>query len=88
MMWGYGYNSGFMPWGMLTGSLMMVLVTVGVILLIRYLFRSGQWQDGHQTSAFQAPQDAMSILKERYAKGEITREEYVGMREDINNDKG
>jgi len=30
--------------------------------------------------------DALEILKERYARGEITKEQYVMMREDLKNE--
>ena len=37
----------------------------------------------HKTPDVQDPQDPLEILKRRYARGEITREEYETMKEDI-----
>jgi len=55
-----------------------ILLIVGVILLIVWLVRqSGKPIRGH------AEETALDILKKRYAKGEIGKEEYERMKKDI-----
>jgi putative membrane protein len=50
------------------------------VLLIRWLIQntSGKGQTGVRTGS-----NAMDILKERYAKGEISRDEFESMKKDI-----
>jgi putative membrane protein len=56
---------------------LVVLPWIGIIFLIAYLIIREQKQPppGGRTPA--------EILEERYAKGEITREEYLRMKEDL-----
>jgi putative membrane protein len=66
-----------MPWyGMFFGPLMMiaVLVTVVVVavLLVRWLGGSGQSTPLH----YPPGRTALDILKERFARGEIDKEEF------------
>ncbi len=72
MMGGFGFG------GMLFGGLMMlafwVLVIVGGIWLVITLTRSGQ------AVASSSSVKPLDTLKERYAKGEITKEQYEEMR--------
>ncbi len=76
--WGWGYYGG---WGSWLGPLFMliftVLVVIGLVLLIRYLVGQGRPAGGG------GGRQPMDILKERYARGEITREQYERMRDDL-----
>ena len=73
-----------MPWfwgvGMLLGMgvfvLFWVLVLAGLALLIRWL-----WVQARPTA--RAEESALDILKRRYARGEITREEFETIRRDL-----
>ena len=73
-----------MPWfwgvGMLIGmgafALFWVLVLAGVALVIRWL-----WVQARPTA--KAEESALEILKRRYARGEITREEFETIRRDL-----
>ena len=73
-----------MPWfwgvGMFLGMglfvLFWVLVLAGLILLIRWL-----WVQARPTA--KAEESALEILKRRYARGEITREEFEAIRRDL-----
>ena len=75
---------GQMPWfwgmGMLLGMavffLFWALVLAGLVLLIRWL-----WVQARPT--FRADESALEILKRRYARGEITREEFESIRRDL-----
>ncbi|MGV7223308.1 MAG: SHOCT domain-containing protein [Nitrospinales bacterium] len=68
-MMGYGYGGGFM-W-------LIVLVLVGVV--IYFLLQSSK-SKGSAVSTTETPLD---ILKKRYAKGEIDKEEFDRKKEDL-----
>jgi len=75
MMGGWG-----MGWlGMIFMMAFWILVIVGLVFLIKWLIQStrGAKEVGHGTSR------ALEILKERYARGEITKEEFEQMKKDI-----
>lgn len=74
--WGYGGPGFFgMGWGML---LFWGVVIVGVILLLR-------WRSGSDSDRPPAPpnQGALEILAQRYARGEIERDEFEQKRRDL-----
>jgi putative membrane protein len=77
--YGYGYGPSMMAGGGWIGLLLMgffwLLVTVGVILLIVWVVRSGS--HGGRSAGTAAHDDACGIAKVRYAKGEITKEQYL-----------
>ncbi|MCD6297037.1 MAG: SHOCT domain-containing protein, partial [Deltaproteobacteria bacterium] len=56
------------------------LMITGIVLLIRWLVQTtgGRGQSGVGTGS-----KAMDILDERYARGEITRDEFESMKRDI-----
>lgn len=79
---------GFGLGGMLFGGLMMlafwIIVIVGVIWLVAALARGG-FTGARQASAG-APtigQTTVDILKARYARGEITKEQFEEMKRDL-----
>lgn len=77
MGWG-GYGWGW--WGILMGIAMLlfwVLVIGGIAWLVISLLRQGQ------PAVSTGGGRALDILQERYAKGEITREQYEQMRRDL-----
>ena len=84
MYWGPGF--GWM--GMMFGGLMMLLfwgVLIALaIVAFRAFTRSGGWpsRDVNRTAA-RSEDNALTILKERYAKGEIDKEQYERMRADL-----
>ena len=69
-------------WGMGFGWIFMILfwalVILGILALARWLFSPGG--SGGSGGSGRAPLD---ILKERYARGEINREQYEQMRRDL-----
>jgi len=84
MMWAHGYGMGLGWMGMLFGGLMMLLFWGGLIALIffaaRALARSGSDQSHTPPPA---GSKAVDILKERYARGEITKEQFEEMKRDL-----
>lgn len=68
------FDDGFWLWG-LFGSLFMIAFWAGIIFLIVALVRRGSSR-GATTSRG----SALRILEERYAKGEIDRDDFVERR--------
>jgi putative membrane protein len=65
--WGWGH--------MAFGGITMVLVWIGIILLIVFLVRGlGGLSSPRETHP--PRQSALEVLQERYARGEINKEEY------------
>ncbi len=72
-------NWGNYGWGMGSGWIFMVLFWALVILGIVYIVQAVSRKAG-QSGAEETPLD---ILKKRYAKGEITKEEFERMKDDL-----
>jgi putative membrane protein len=76
--WGWGMHP--MWWGawgfgmMFMMGLFWVLVIVGIVLLIRWL--PGQGKGGRADAA-------LEILRQRYARGEINKEEFEAKKKDL-----
>jgi putative membrane protein len=73
--WGYGgpfHWIGF-GFGIITHIVFLVLAIYGIVWLFRAVSRSGQHREA----------TALEILKRRYAKGEISSEEYQQMKKEI-----
>ena len=79
---GYGYGRHMMYWGdgwagMIFGPIFMILVLAAVIavvvLLVRWLGGPSHGMPMHHTPPGRTPLD---ILKERFARGEIDKEEF------------
>jgi putative membrane protein len=74
-------------WGMwLIGGVVMLLFWGGLFALafvaIRAFLRSGKDDTESRSSAYRGD-SSLEILKQRYARGEISREEYLSMRRDL-----
>lgn len=85
----YGpYNHGWMfdgGIGMFLGGLWMMLIWVVPVLLVaallRYLFTRPRHHAGQERA--QERPSALDLVKEAYARGEISREEFLQKRDDI-----
>ncbi len=75
MMWGWG--TGW--FGGIFMILFWVLVIVGLVFLIKWLIQTTKGG----ASTVQGSSRAIDILKERYAKGEITKEEFETIKRDL-----
>lgn len=79
MHWGYGFGWGAWICGGAIGLLLLLgLVALAILLLTRTL--SHRRSSGPVGPSSQTP---LEILKARYARGEISREEYEEMREHL-----
>lgn len=74
----YGY--GWHWWGWL-GSILFWLVLISVIVAaVKYVFSRTAPSGGSGSTGSAA---AFSVLEERYARGEINRDEFLQKREDL-----
>ena len=76
-----------MPYGMMDGYSMMgggfwilwlifwILILIGLVLLIKYLWEGAGAKKGEEA--------ALEILKKRYARGEINKEEFEEKKKDL-----
>ncbi|MBC7571368.1 MAG: SHOCT domain-containing protein [Spirosoma sp.] len=71
MMNGTGWGMGGMGWGMWFIPLLIILA---IYLFMKY---------NPQTKSGQATESPLDILRKRYAKGEVTKEQFEQMRKDI-----
>lgn len=71
--WGnYGWGMGF---GWILMFLFWALVILGIVYIVQAISR-GPGQSGTEDTS-------LDILKKRYAKGEITKEEFERMKDDL-----
>ena len=83
---GWGMGPGMMGWGNMGwfGPIFMiifwVLLIVLIVLLIRWLLSSGHGDNQDRGRG----ESALEILKKRYARGEIDKEEFEAKKRDLN----
>ena len=78
MMWGWPMM-GFGGFGMIFGFIFFVAIIIGIVLLIVWLARRTGFNVTDKTST-----RSLEVLKERYAKGELTKEQYEDMKKELN----
>jgi putative membrane protein len=86
MMWGYGPHWGMGHWGgygggpigMFIGIILLALVIAGAVWFVRAMS-----QPGREVAATGRRSPGLDALEERYARGEIKREEYLEKKRDI-----
>ena len=79
MMYGYGAGLGLGGW---LGLLGMIAVVIGVVLLV--VWAVGRVTAGTQPQGPAASvqgQDALELLRLRFARGEITKDEYLAAKQ-------
>ena len=72
-MGGWGYGGGWGLLGFLHMGLWWILLILGIIVLAKWLF-AGDREGGGR---------ALEVLKERYARGEIGKDEYEQKKRDL-----
>lgn len=77
-MMGNGMMSGGMWVWMLLNIILWILVIVGIVLLVVWLVRRSGIGEKSRSE-----ESALEILKKRYARGEISKEEYEEKKRDI-----
>jgi putative membrane protein len=83
--WGFGPRfhggiMGFGPWGGLAGMILALVFVVALVLLLMMLLRRYSIM---RTKEHNADPSAREILEKRYARGELTREQFQQMRDDL-----
>ena len=79
---GWGHGPGMMRWGMMgwIGPIMMLVFWAVVIVALIFLVR---WIAASTQSRGKAEESALEILKKRYARGEIDKEEFEAKKKDL-----
>ncbi len=80
---GYGSYGGFGWAGMILGLVIMIAVIVGFVFLVVWAVRRLSGNSVHSQLPHSTDLTAKDIAKARYAKGEISREEYQQLLSDI-----
>ncbi len=81
MMGYYGYGMGWI--GMILGLVIAIAVIVGLVLLITSAVRRQSGNPSQTAFQSQPGPSARDIAQARYAKGEISREEYQQILTDL-----
>ena len=76
-MMGWGYGMGWI--GMIIMAVFWIAVIVGIVFLIRWLVLSTR-AEGHKAPS---EDSALEILRKRYARGEINKEEFEEKKKDL-----
>jgi putative membrane protein len=76
MMGGYGWGGGW-GFGMIGMLLWWVLIILGIVLLAKWVFR------GAPGASQVSGNRALEILRERYARGEIDKQEFEQRKRDL-----
>ncbi len=76
--WGYGMMGGFMWFGGFICIIVIVLIVLGVVRMSH-----GTAHDHERVYEVNSSRSAIDIIKSRYAKGEITKEQYEQYMKDL-----
>ena len=77
-----GYGMGFGGFGFIFMALFWIVIIAGGIWLLSNLFPKNNTSQA-KDSGSDGSESAVNILKQRYARGELTKEEYEAMRYDL-----
>ena len=71
------FNGGMMGFGWIIMILFWILIIIGIVFLIRGIVEQSRLESRSKDES------ALEILKKRYAKGEISKEEFEEKKRDI-----
>ena len=77
MMGGWGYGYGYGPFHIIIWVVVLIAIIGGVIWLVRLMGGAGAAASRPHRSP------GLDVLEERYARGEINRDEYLQKKKDI-----
>lgn len=86
-MWGYGpygmmgYGGGWGPMMLFGGFFWIILLILGVMAVV-WIVRASS-HGGHHPPRVELSSSGLNILEERYARGEVNRDEYLQKKRDI-----
>lgn len=81
---GFGMGSGMMGgYGGFGMMIFGVIVLIAIIALVVWLVRSVATPAAHQLPPRERQSAGLDVLEERYARGEIKRDEYLEKKRDI-----
>ncbi|MFA4935612.1 MAG: SHOCT domain-containing protein [Candidatus Methanoperedens sp.] len=69
------YGSSMMYGGGIFGWVFTILILIGLVLLIKYLWEGGGTRREEES--------ALELLKKRYVRGEISKEEFEEKKKDL-----
>ena len=72
-----GLGAGYGLFGGLMMLLFWILIIAGVVLLVRWFINEGKLK------GFRTEETPLDILKKRYAGGEINKEQYESMKQEL-----
>jgi len=79
-MMGFGYGWG----GIVMVVIAVILVGLGIVFLAALFPKAvGNNVTGRPAQQVESPQSATEILKQRYSRGEISKEQFEQMRRDV-----
>jgi len=86
--WGYGsgymHNAGYAGFGGIISLIFWIIIIVLIVWAVKSLARGGSFHDGPMMHHGIPKEDsALAILRERYAKGEINKEEFESRKKDL-----
>ena len=78
----------FWPWPWIGGIFSILISILIIVIIVRKIIRIAtggghrhhHWHDYYHD---ESKNSALNILQERYVKGEITKEQYEGMKKDL-----
>jgi len=79
---GMGYGMGF-GFGGIFMLIFWGLIIFGIVALVKWLFTSPGAHHGAPQHPPAPRRDPLSILEERYARGEIDRDEFLARKQDL-----
>jgi putative membrane protein len=78
-----GYRYGFFPFGFFFFPFGFILVIFLISSVFRWAFWPRGWGGGYRRGYWGYQGDAFEILRERYARGELSKEQFDQMMQDL-----